>query len=78
MKKGRQYTISRTKVASRIAHGPGSMFGATEAHALARSGRFEQAAKHAVAHNHALGPRAPSFIDRYIIEQWLSYAGFVR
>jgi hypothetical protein len=69
----KKFGINQTKVASRIARGPGSMFGEADAHRAAQDGDYDLAVKLALAHNREMPPEAPR-IDAWIIDAWRSYA----
>jgi hypothetical protein len=71
-----KFNISQSHVASRVVHGPGSMFGEAEALALASSGRFQQAADHVEEHNRLIPPEARR-ISKVTIDIWRKYEGFV-
>lgn len=47
----RDSTISQSHVSSRVAYGPGTFFGKSDAYRAAQSGRYGEAVKLAEAHN---------------------------
>lgn len=65
--------ISQTKVASRVAKGPGSMFGRSEAYAAARAENWALAIELARLHNGAVAHKGPDVIHSFVITTWEQY-----
>ena len=63
----KKFFRSQTHVASRVAQGPGSLAFETWPLRLARSGRFAEAAKAAIAHNREVGRHC---IPQFTIMAW--------
>jgi hypothetical protein len=83
LKKDRQFVISRTKVASRVAHGPGSYSCGSLILQLAGAGQFKEAVALAEAHNRELPARLHNkrrlrphtgHVSEFVIMMWKQYA----
>ncbi len=68
----KKFGINQSKVASRVARGPGSLFGKADAFRAAHSGDYDRAVRLAVADNLQVPPQQRT--AAWIIDAWRGYA----